>query len=197
MVLTNFHVIEPLLLGEASPDTCRVRFDYAERADERHEGVDYRLSDNWQERIARYSPADLAVDAGLPSDNELDFAVIRLSDAVGGAPAAAGGPPRGWIDLAEAGDAPGEGAIVFILQHPEGAPIKQTIGIIQESPTPLRLRYDADTDKGSSGALVLDSNLKPVALHHAGDPDSRIKARYNQGIPLHLIRAAFDGGEAR
>jgi hypothetical protein len=41
--------------------------------------------------------------------------------------------------------------------------------------------------------LVLDQELRPVALHHAGDPDSKIKARYNQGIPLHLIHAALAG----
>ena len=38
---------------------------------------------------------------------------------------------------------------------------------------------------------MLDEKLLPVALHHAGDPDSKIKARYNQGIPLHLIHAAL------
>jgi hypothetical protein len=192
-VLTNFHVIEHLRTGAADSKTVRVRFDYAERAHDRSEGIDYGLADDWQGKYAPYSTADLEVDAGLPDAGELDFAVIRIADAAGEALTDIK-EPRGWIDLAEAGDPPGDDAIVFILQHPEGQPIKQTIGITKHSPTALRLRYDADTEGGSSGALVLDANLRPVALHHAGDPDSKIKARYNQGIPLALIRAALDDG---
>ena len=189
LVLTNFHVMEAVLRDEVATEAVRLRFDYAERADARDDGIEYHLAEDWRGQESRYSAADLAVDAGLPAADELDFAIIRLSQAAGTATVASG-EERGWIDLTRVSDPPAENTIVIILQHPNGDPIKNAFGLVKESPTRLRLRYDADTEGGSSGALVLDSALNPVALHHAGDPDFSIKARYNQGIPLALVSAA-------
>ena len=101
------------------------------------------------------------------------------------------GEPRGWFDLAAAAPPDRQDGIVFVLQHPQGEPLKQSIGVLQPSESPVRMRYDADTKPGSSGALVLDQQLEPVALHHAGDPSSRIRAHFNQGIPLTRIRTAL------
>ena len=50
-----------------------------------------------------------------------------------------------------------------------------------------RLRYDADTLNGSSGSGVFNQRLELAALHHAGDPASKIRAQYNQGIPIGAI----------
>jgi V8-like Glu-specific endopeptidase len=66
------------------------------------------------------------------------------------------------------------------------------VGVVVAAVTPLRLRYDADTEAGSSGGLVLNQQLQPIALHHAGDPAAALRATYNQGIPLPLIRAALE-----
>lgn len=190
LVLTNHHVIEPLVKGQAKRGTVAIRFDYAEHAADRDEGVDFALDENWLVRSSPYSQADLAVDAGEPADDELDYAVIRLAKDASRSLERTG-VERGWIDLDDISASLGEDQIVFILQHPDGEPIKQTIGLTKAGPSKLRLRYDADTESGSSGALVVTSQLQPVALHHAGDPDSKIKARYNQGIPLELVRAAL------
>lgn len=192
LVLTNYHVMEPLFQEKAAADMVRLRFDYAERAEARDDGVEYRLATDWRCQESRYSEADLAVDAGLPAPGELDFAIVRLSESAG-ATVIETGAPRGWVDLEDLPDPPLESDIVIVLQHPEGQPIKNAFGIVMKSPTELRLRYDADTDSGSSGALVLDSALRPLALHHAGDPEFKIKARYNQGIPLGLIHQALNG----
>jgi hypothetical protein len=186
LVLTNYHVVEHLM-GKPGPGTgCTVTFGYAEGAEGRRAGQSYTLADAWCVDHSPYSRADLAVDAGLPSDDELDFALLRLSERAAEDPVDDG--TRGSIDLATAGATPGAGTFVFVLHHPEGEPIKISVGETMPSKTPLRLRYDADTLGGSSGGLVVDADLVPLALHHAGDPRSDIKAQYNQGIPLTLIR---------
>ena len=188
LVLTNFHVVESVLKGRAEADRVQLSFGYAETAEGLSAGQRYGLAEDWIVAHAPYGEADLAVDAGEPEAGELDFALLRLDTAAGEAAGAAG--RRGWFELDDAPAPARDDAIVFVLQHPAGKPLKQSIGIRQASTTPLRLRYDADTDHGSSGGLVLDQRLDPVALHHAGDPSSKIKARYNQGIPLARIRAA-------
>ncbi len=191
LVLTNYHVMEEVLKGRAEADRVRLNFGYAETAEGPSAVDKYWLDQDWDVAHAPYGAADLATDAGLPEDGELDFALLRLEKAAGDAQGPNG--KRGWFDLAQAASPARENAIVFVLQHPDGKPLKQSIGVVQRSETPLRLRYDADTEEGSSGGLVLDQKLTPLALHHAGDPASKIKARYNQGIPLPLIQAALQG----
>jgi hypothetical protein len=189
LVLTNYHVVEALLEGKATPDAVRVNFGFAETEDGPAVGEKYWLAEKWMVAQSPYGLCDVAPGQGHPADNELDFALLRLEKPAGDAQGAAG--KRGWFNLGKLPEPAGEGSIVFVLQHPEGKPLKQSIGVIKSPVTALRLRYDADTDHGSSGGLVLDQQLEPVALHHAGDPNSKIKAQYNQGIPLTLIRSAL------
>ena len=54
-------------------------------------------------------------------------------------------------------------------------------------PTDVRIRYDTDTQEGSSGSGVFNNKLELVALHHARDPYSNWKIPYNQGIPIGKI----------
>ncbi len=190
LVLTNYHVIEDLAHDTADSDDVRLSFGYAETAEGLSTGEKYTLAESWLVDSSTYSQADLAPNAGLPSEGELDFALLRLKKPAG--EAVGPGGKRGWFDLKTSPDQAPQDGIVFVLQHPEGKPLKQSIGIVKTSLTQLRLRYDADTSHGSSGAVVLDQQLDPVALHHAGDPDSKIKAQYNQGIPLALIRTALE-----
>jgi hypothetical protein len=190
LVLTNYHVVEHVLEGKADADMVRLAFGYAETMGGLSAGEKYGLAADWIVAHAPYSQADLAVDAGLPAAGELDFALLRLDKPAGDAEGPAG--KRGWFDFGALPAPARDDAIVFVLQHPDGKPLKQSIGVRKESQTPLRLRYDADTEPGSSGAVVLDQRLDPVALHHAGDPDSKIKARFNQGIPLERIRALLE-----
>jgi len=193
LVLTNYHVIEPLLDGQAGPDAVRVRFDHAETGTGPAAAESRSLADDWLLAKSPYGAADLQPDAGMPTDDELDFALLRLEPGTSGT---AAGAQRGAIDLASLAGPRRSDAVVFVLQHPKGAPLKQSIGVLRPQVTPLRLRYDADTDHGSSGGLVLDQQLAPLALHHAGDPSAKLQAEYNQGIPLALIRAALESDPA-
>ncbi len=186
-VLTNYHVVEPLLQGKAQPASVRLGFGFAETPSGPLQGDAYSLATEWIEAQSPYSAADLSLANGSPAPTELDFALLRLDRAAGEARVPDG--KRGWFDLNQAVDPPSGDAIVFVLQHPEGRPLKQSIGVVKPSPSAVRFRYDADTEPGSSGGLVLDEHLQPVALHHAGDPGSKVKAEFNQGIPLTAIRA--------
>jgi hypothetical protein len=186
LVLTNYHVLEDVIGGGIPPEKVQLTFDYAELAEGRADAIGCLLSDDWLLHHSPYSPADLAPDAGVPQNGELDYALVRISKAVGEIDAP-DGTDRGWVDLATAPALPAHGDIVFILHHPSGHPVKHSIGVTKPVKSPDRLRYDADTDRGSSGGMVLNAQLQAFGLHHAGDPDTKIKAQYNQGIPLDLI----------
>lgn len=189
-VLTNYHVMERVLQGQVGAQAVRVQFGYAKTEAGVAEGESFRLHKDWRLADSPYSQADLKVDGGTPGADELDYALVRLAKPVEG---------RGFVALSESGAPVEKGTGLFILQHPLGEPLKLSMGQALDGVNPMRMRYDADTEHGSSGSLVLDEKLRPVALHHAGDPDSKIKARYNQGIPLGLVRASIEAkgaGEA-
>lgn len=178
LVLTNYHVMEGVIRGKAGAATVQINFGYAETEQGISAGQVVRLSADWNVASAPYSAAD-AHEGGQPEPGELDFTLMRLAQPVG--------DTLGWFKLQDVRPKVGD-TIVFVLQHPEGKPLKQSIGMLRDSTTPLRLRYDADTEPGSSGAAVLDQRLELVALHHAGDPNFKTTASYNQGVPIALIR---------
>jgi V8-like Glu-specific endopeptidase len=178
LVLTNYHVMEPVIKKRELAGVVQINFGYAETAEGVAAGSTVKLGAEWHVASAPYSAVDAQED-GQPAAGELDFALLRL--------AAPAGDKLGWLKLRDTAPDAAD-TIVFVLQHPEGKPLKQSIGILQPSKTPMRLRYDADTEPGSSGAAVLDQRLELVALHHAGDPNYKTQARYNQGVPIALIR---------
>jgi Trypsin-like peptidase domain len=204
-VMTNHHVVQALIDGGADPAKARLRFDYKRLADgvTVNSGVEVALDpDDWLVGFAPPSDVDELADPGdrLPAPGELDFALLRLATAVGDLPVGTNPPPdlppRGWIDLDGAEDA-ADGAPVFIMQHPEGEPVKLAIDtVIGLNANRTRLRYRANTEGGSSGSPVFDINLRPVALHHSGDPnfDPDHKPEYNEGVPMRAITAFLAGG---
>ena len=165
LVLTNYHVAD-----QAQPTNLKCNFGFAETEDGLSAGEAFTLAPNW---LVAHSPA-------TPTD--LDYALLRLAK-----------PASAFIQLPDPQPTVPTGEIVFILQHPRGNPLKMSTGVLKDSPDPLRLRYDADTAKGSSGSPVFDSALRPLALHHASD----IQHDFNQGIPLatilHHIRQTAPG----
>lgn len=75
-----------------------------------------------------------------------------------------------------------------LIQHPAGAPRQISFGhVLSYGGANLRLRYSANTKRGSSGSPVLNGRGRLIALHHAGDPNFAQMAKYNQGIPIGLI----------
>ncbi|MDQ0473443.1 trypsin-like peptidase domain-containing protein [Labrys wisconsinensis] len=186
LVLTNYHVVEAEAKGVAAPADLAFRFDYSTRDGADQPGRVVKAAAQWLVASAPYAQADLTAGAGAAGPGDLDFALVRLAEPVGRD--AKGTGLRGSIPLSVEAPRASEGDVVFIVQHPQGAPLSLASGVV-EAPVPsgLRLRYDANTEPGSSGSPVFDASLGLLALHHAGDPNWT--PTYNQGIPIGLVAA--------
>lgn len=204
VVLTNYHVIEPFVKGQASPADARCRFDYKALPGGAavNSGLAVPLASGWDIKKSRYSAADLQVGGTEWTPDELDFALVRLADAVGeqpiGAKAEIGAPNRGWLPITSTPPDLAQDDVLFILQHPQDLqvlparlqPMQLAAGnVIEFVGNGLRVRHDVLTLPGSSGSPCFNSSLELVALHHAGEPNSRLDYRgaYNQAIPLKEI----------
>ncbi|HJQ37685.1 MAG TPA: trypsin-like peptidase domain-containing protein [Thermoanaerobaculia bacterium] len=207
-VMTNYHVVELLIDNKARPEDVRVEFDYKLLpGGNAQEGRTVGLDDDWCVDASKYSAADKEVSpATPPTVDELDYAVLRLKEPVANETVPpdtsdTAAPQRGFVSLDEAAtNAPGPGTAVFIVQHPKGEPLSmamETQGMLAANANATRLRYQTNTEGGSSGSPVFDQHWKLIALHHAGDPDfSQFhKPQYNQGVPIHLIVERLKRGD--
>lgn len=188
LVLTNYHVVAEVREGAARPEAVRVRFDHAVGPDDPvpNRGTVIRLAEGWLAAWRPPSEVDLSAHPGddLPGRDELDFAFLRL---------AASQPGRGRVRLARPAQ-PGPGMVagdwLIILQHPGSEPLKQAFGLsLGQNANQTRLRYKITTDRGSSGAPVLNERLNLVGLHHAGDPNFEQwhTPEYNAAVPVPAL----------
>jgi hypothetical protein len=202
LVLTNYHVIEELVDGTVAPREARLRFDYRRAANgvQVFEGTTFSLADDWLVASRPPSPIDEMANPGdlLPAPSELDFAVLRVRDApgeqrVGFAAHLPEAPRRGWVRAARIGsDGFAEGHTLFILQHPDGDPLKLAFGQSDGlNANQTRLRYRVNTEHGSSGSPCLNASLELVGLHDAGDP--ALVPAYNVAVPVAAIRDQVAG----
>jgi hypothetical protein len=156
-----------------------------------------------------YSTFDLSDSEELPSEKELDFALLRLDRKLGELPIGGqgedGAPKRGWISLKKAleardpDDTVGETKmLLYVLQHPYGGPLKGECGaFVSVNANRTRVRHEATTERGSSGSPCFNfSNLEPFALHHAGKHSRTLNKPYNQAIPItRIMRYLRDNGK--
>jgi V8-like Glu-specific endopeptidase len=178
-VLTNFHVVEKLSVGDVA---CR--FDYAKDTSGLREGTPHKVAGAEQGKVAEssYDPDADAAGVGVAKLSFLDYALLRLE-----APVEEARPLQVKANAVPADkDRP-----VLIVQHPNGTPqalaIGKSLGVNENG---SRFRYDADTEAGSSGSGVYNQKLELIALHHGGDAASPLRPPSNQGIPIGLIVAS-------
>lgn len=203
-VMTNYHVLEPIIQGQAPPASVTCRFDYKRMSNEVvNAGTTFNLAADWLIDASPLSPADRAPGNGgaVPAPDELDYTIVRLEGTPGsdpvGAKAAPNSPPRGWIALSGKPYAFAAQTPLMVLQHPDAAPLKLALemnGVIALNANRTRVRYTVNTEGGSSGSPCFSTDWELVALHHAGDPnfDRGHKPTYNQGIPLSAIVALLE-----
>jgi hypothetical protein len=189
LVLTNHHVVRDMIDGVASPTGIECVFDYRVTPQRTVDhGIRYPLADDWLVASSPPSAVDEQADpVGLPGDDELDYALIRLNGQPGRA-TDAGGRERGWIDLLAEPPALADGVPLLILQHPWGHPIKlaeDTEGVRGVNANRTRVSYGVNTLPGSSGSPCFTYDLKLVALHHAEGTTHT----GNEGIPIATIAA--------
>lgn len=193
LVLTNCHVMQAF---RHTPTAVSCRFDYRriEKTRTERPGVRFALATtDWLVATSPPASADGKPDGKQPTASELDYALLRLAEAAGdtskgdAVPKAAN--PRGYIRLREQAGIPLCSAPVFLLQHPKGSPLKLAVGSMLSQVNAFRMRYNADSEPGSSGAPLLDYRLDLVGLHQSSDPNFDLGHRpeFNQGVPIALI----------
>lgn len=190
LIITNYHVVQDLLQDQITASQVSVLFDYLRLPGHAapNQGTPCDLAEDWRVDDAPPSAEDSKVlaDKGPVDPGHLDYAVLKLAQAMGDDPVAAlpAAPPRGWLRGAAA---PQPGAPLIIAQHPLGKPLSLAFGeTLACNDNQTRVRYDADTEKGSSGSPCLDARFDLVALHHSGDPEDQ-QPGFNEGIPWPRI----------
>jgi hypothetical protein len=198
LVLTNFHVVEPVFKGDALAGDVKCRFDYRQLPDGKtvREGTPFSLkAGNWAVDQSPYSEKDKVIDGGDPEADNLDYCLLRLAEPAGKGKAGGSQDPnaedRGWISISKSRNSGSKKEDIFIIQHPEGTPMKMAVGEhLGFNANGNRMRYDADTLGGSSGSPVFNADLDVIGLHHRGDPNAdaiAMSAEHNQGIPMSRI----------
>ncbi len=206
LVMTNYHVVERLVDKPDKIGLIRLRFDYTLLGEGAAvpEGTLYNAA-----KLEAYSPYS-SMDLVDPPEHDaepdkLDFALLRVDgrpgeEKVGGeANQSRNALLRGWVEQPDLPPELKPGTPLVILQHPDGKPLKlalDTKGVLKENDAKTRVRYQVNTEKGSSGSPCFDIRWNLAALHHAGDPNFRRLALFNQGIPFPAILAFLGGNPA-
>lgn len=195
LILTNYHVIAPLLQPDQTPLSSGIRlgvaFDFHEverdHVPQMTYQADFKSDHSWLVAHSLYVPPD-AETAPLLGMN-LDYAVIRLN----GRP----GDQRGYYGFDELPELPDLGATLHVWQFPMGNALRATTSIRVAAPpdlagppgqVPPRIYHEANTLVGSSGSLILDGDYQPVGLHDAGfNPKLPAAEQKNRGVPLRLV----------
>lgn len=177
LFLTNHHVVPT----PGFADRLMLQFDYEKDLTGSHK-----------------QPTEFEIDATLflTSDDDadgLDYTVFLVG------PRVSGDKPLeffGWSGLSAAKDKHMIGEFANIVQHPAGR-FKEVV--LRENRLVSRgdstLHYVADTEPGSSGSPVFNSEWRPIALHHWGSPwadvfdeeGDRIDLEVNEGIRISSI----------
>jgi hypothetical protein len=204
MVLTNWHVIEPLLddNGEARKDSeteFAIFFDHHDKQAITDHAKDVAGTVRVLPHKDWFVAGSRKLDALVDHEQMLDYALIRLATPVGSAARnRLLGEPRGWIRIPPASEfeEPRADEGVICPQHPgllgRVFDFGRTIAKYKQAST--RLAYSLNTTHGTSGAPVLSKFGELVALHEAdgngagpGDPPPKL---HNRGILLSAFADA-------
>jgi hypothetical protein len=203
VLITNHHVLASVIEGRHTPEQVTLRFDYKVLTDGTtlNPGTTFGLAtDEW---LLDWSPSGEPQGSGYSAPStaaepNLDYALVRVAGAPGEQPlnpavAAAGSgpaPTREWIRLPDPAPTLAVDDPIFIIEHPEAAPLKLAVetksflGVFENG---TRLRHRTNTDPGSSGSPCFDANWNLVALHRGGDVAAT--PEWNEAIPFTAILA--------
>ncbi len=167
LFLTNNHVIKDMVTAQVAT----IQFDY----EESENGLPVQFTE------FKLNPAQ-----GFATSQSEDWTAVRVD---GDANAAFGAIPLGGAAVAK-------DDFVNIIQHPGGR-FKQ-IGLYHNMVTfsdEKIVQYLTDTEPGSSGSPVFNSEWEVVALHHSGgmlrEPGTVQKLLRNEGININAVIAGI------
>lgn len=200
LVLTNFHVVEEVVATPRQARNVICRFDYRQegevdaaalkkrpgRQKKKVHPTDSRLASDWLVAKSPYANSDIG-EPGEARAAELDYALLWLAEPIGKSPGMKV-EERGWFSLVSERALLAVRDFVVVPQHPDGETLSVAWGnVLEFNSAATRVRYDAITDDGSSGAPCFTADLEAFGLHHATDPEK--KPKFNQAVPLYLIAA--------
>src|SRR5581483_7683800 len=214
LVLTCRHVLSGFMPGEnfkQNGSQVELYFDffYGEPVDSLSpklpETRKVSLDSNWHIASCEQAVPDGLVGSLTQQEIQrisqaLDFVLLRLDAPVGSQPLdKAGGRRRGWIALPEAHVALAPEAWIIIPQHPNGWAQRIDLGRFTElDQTQTRIRYTANTARGSSGAPCFSHNFTLVGIHNAyvgpeGQPVANQAIRFDCIAPVVRQHVAATG----
>jgi hypothetical protein len=164
ILVTNHHVLP----SEAEARAAVARFNYQQTA----AGLDREPAS-----------VSLAPEAGFATSAEDDWTAVRLQADANAA----------WGAIAILPIDVGQVRYVNIIQHPGGGPKQIALyhNVVVWADV-RRVQYLTDTQPGSSGSPVFDSQWQLVALHHSGgwlpDPGTQQLVFRNEGINVNCLR---------
>jgi hypothetical protein len=164
---------EALLKGFASLSEFRVLVS---------EALDRELSDILADVLRADAPSlARAVNPTPPELPGVVFDDIRLN----GRPAedVIGKRLRGYVEPIDYKFSENENVIIF--QHPGGCPLSHKFGYVTRAADGDWVRYNVNTEGGSSGGPCTTEDLRVVAIHHYGSPHYNRGARFS-AILRHL-----------
>lgn len=195
LLLSNYHVFEKFINDPGEIESVNCLFDYKVLPDggsiERvYEGKLVKLAPDPIKHYSEVGSLDRTGSDDLNANweaDKLDYVLIKLEREVGNE--AIGQKTRGWISFPPSHPLLSRGTHGFIIQHPDRSTKKIVFGfekIMGTDNQGLRVRYNINTMRGSSGSPVFNHKFQLIALHNAGDPN--YAPQYNQGIPIKLIQ---------
>jgi hypothetical protein len=222
LVLTNWHVVRALLSPRAgspalagafeaiagSDGRLSVQFDFAAGPRDRIDTpTSVRVARDWLVSASPAHASEHGAHEGQPcwpaNPADLngfdDFAVIELERAIG--------YERGFYDILETPPPPLKGRIL-VFHHPGNFMMRLSTGTLDVAqdiaasfPLPpgidTRILHNANTLGGSSGGLLLNWDMQPVALHQAGlryNPNTSEQDETGQPLKTAEINAAIPIG---
>ncbi|MEO6887885.1 MAG: serine protease [Ktedonobacteraceae bacterium] len=169
LLMTNYHVIEPVLRQHVGFEEVVLWFDFKTFHNTPIGSPrPYRLSHTY---LFDKSPT-----------NNLDYVLLRVQGTPG-LDATNDAPKRGWLVPMKHTFLVGEP--LFIIQHPQGGPLKFAFDRVQ-SANESHVYYRTNTDNGSSGSPCFTLTWDLVALHQGSGPDAG-SAKVNKGIAFSRI----------
>ena len=168
LLMTNNHVLE----SQADAAAGKVRFDY------------YRRENGDLGPTVEFA---LQPDRFFITNEDLDVTIVAVEDRNLQRQTIVS---RGWHPLLGASGKAIVGERVNIIQHPEGKP--QQIAIHDNKIVDVDgnwLRYETDTQGGSSGSPVFNDHWELAALHHAAVNLPGGQGKANEGARISQIVA--------
>ena len=130
-VLTNYHVLEPVLEEPRTATGVTCQFDYKELANGSRTETPVGLhATDWRIDACPYTEGEKANDPDrtTPTPDELDYALVRLAEPLGSRPVAPHPseddppPARGWVRVPDKSPTFAPRMAIIIAEHPDGAP---------------------------------------------------------------------------